>query len=94
MISYGRYRYATGREGGAGLISLASRNRSISIYAGGADERGYIAERFAPRLPGADVGRSCVRFKRRSDVDDSVLGELIRASAARFAEDPEFAVVR
>ena len=42
----------------------------------------YIAERCAHRLPKADIGKSCVRFKRMADVDlDVVRGLLLEAEA-------------
>jgi hypothetical protein len=43
-----------------------------------ADARGSLVEAYADRLPKADIGRSCVRFKRLEDVDVGVLEELIR----------------
>ncbi len=96
MLAYGtyQYRYATGREGEAGVIALASQKRYISLYSSCTGEEGYLAESFAPRLPGADIGRSCVRFKRLADVDESVLRELVAETARRYAEDPEFAIAQ
>jgi hypothetical protein len=44
---------------------------------------GYLAERFAERLPKANIGKSCVRFKRTSDVDLDVVRELV-AEAGRI----------
>jgi len=40
-----------------------------------------IAESYRGRLPKADIGRSCVRFKRLNDVDLDVIAELVRAGA-------------
>ena len=80
---YGRYhyRYASGREGDAATVSLASHKNSISLYVACMDGDRYLPELFADRLPKASVGKSCVRFKRLSDVDTGVLGELLRATA-------------
>ena len=85
MIGYGRfhYRYASGREGDASLIALASRARYISLYVLCADAGGYLAARYVDRLPNASIGKSCVRFKRTDDVDLDVLRELI-AEAGRI----------
>jgi len=47
-----------------------------------ADARGYVAERYRKRLPGASIGKSCVRFKRLDDLDEGILRELIRETAA------------
>jgi hypothetical protein len=83
MLAYGtyRYRYPSGREGEWCRVGLASNKATISLHVLMADESGHLAEGFADRLPKADIGRSCVRFKRLDDVDVSVLEELVRKSA-------------
>ena len=84
MMGYGRYhyRYASGREGDWMKVGVANNKRYISLYCCAADERGYVAERYRERLPKADIGKSCVRFKRLSDLDPEVLAELIRETAS------------
>ncbi|WP_063821914.1 DUF1801 domain-containing protein [Pseudonocardia dioxanivorans] len=62
MLGYGpfHYRYASGREGDATLIALASRKRYISVYVLCSTEGAYLAERYAPRLTGRRSGsRAC-----------------------------------
>ena len=90
MLGYGpfHYRYASGREGDASLLALASCKRYISFYVLCTTETGYLAEQFAERLPKADIGKSCVRFKRTGDVDRDALRELI-AEAARIGPAAE-----
>jgi hypothetical protein len=51
---------------------------SISLHVLAATESGYLAEAYKDRLPRADIGKSCVRFKYVEDVDLDVLEELIR----------------
>ena len=58
-------------------IALASNKQYISLYAGPIG-----LEPFGARLPKANLGRGCIRFKRVSDVDLEVIDEVIRASAA------------
>jgi hypothetical protein len=84
MLGYGKfhYTYKTGREGDWMKVGIANNKRYISLYCCAADDDGYVAERFKDRLPKADIGKSCVRFKRLSDLDEAVLRELIRATAA------------
>ena len=84
MMGYGEfhYRYASGREGDWFRIGIASNKRYVSLYCCAADERGYVAERYRDRLPKASIGRSCVRFSRLADLDEDVLRELVRESAA------------
>jgi len=47
------------------------------------DDGAYLAERYVDRLPKASIGKSCVRFKRTSDIDLDVLRELV-AEAGRL----------
>lgn len=78
LLSYGHYsyRYASGREGEWMVLGIAPNKAYISLYAGPIQ-----VESFAPRLPKANVGKGCIRFKRVSDVDLDVIDEVIRASA-------------
>jgi hypothetical protein len=80
MIGYGpfHYKYATGREGDAYKIALSSRAQYISLYCLAADAKGFVAEQYKTRLPKADIGKSCVRFKRLADVDLKVITELLK----------------
>ena len=83
ILGYGpfHYRYASGREGDACRISLASNKSYISLYALAADDAGYVAERFKKDLPRANIGKSCVRFKRLADLDEKPLVALIKLAA-------------
>jgi hypothetical protein len=79
FLSYGDYSYV-GRSGRAGdwmCIALASNKQYISLYSGPIDLEPFVA-----RLPKADLGRGCIRFKRVSDLDLEVIDDVIRASAA------------
>lgn len=87
-IGYGRYRYryASGREGETCVLGISSRKRYISFYVVAEDgEGGYLAESYRDRLPKADIGKSCVRFRHLDDLDEKVLRELIRAAVKRPA---------
>lgn len=83
MLGYGpfHYRYASGREGEATLLALASHKRYISLYVLCSVEGRYLAETFVDRLPRASIGKSCVRFARLADVDLDVIGDLVREAA-------------
>jgi hypothetical protein len=85
-IGYGpfHYRYASGREGDAHHIGLASRKHGISLYVlCESEEGGYLAEHYVDRLPKANIGKSCVRFRRLEQVDVDVLREML-AEAGRL----------
>jgi len=83
MLGYGpfRYRYASGREGEACKLSIASNAAYISLYCYAADAQGYVAERYVERLPKARIGKSCVRFKKLVELDEQVLAALIEETA-------------
>lgn len=80
MLAYGptTYRAAAGREARWFKIGVASNASAISLYACAADARGYVAERYKQALPNAKIGKSCVRFKRFSDLDSSALTKLLK----------------
>jgi uncharacterized protein YdhG (YjbR/CyaY superfamily) len=79
MLGYGpyHYRYASGREGDAAVVGLASNKRYISLYVMCITEQGYLAESYVDRLPKASIGKSCVRFKRLADVDIEQIRSLL-----------------
>ena len=83
IVGFGsyHYKYASGREGDWMKIGIANNKQYISLYSCAGDETGYVAERYRDRLPKANIGKSCVRFKRLSDLDEDVLRELIRETA-------------
>lgn len=83
-IGYGtyHYRYASGREGDWPVLGLASRAAYISFYACLGDGKQYIAEKHKKELPKANIGKSCIRFKRLSDLDARVLAKIIRENVA------------
>ena len=89
MLAYGRYhyKYASGREGDWFPVGLASQKQYISVYVCGARDGQYVAEANAPRMPKAKVGKSCIRFKRASDMDLDVLAEVIRDGVEAMHED-------
>ncbi len=86
MIGYGTYHYtyASGREGDWCIIALAKQKNYISLYACGTEGSTYVPELYKDKLPGANVGKSCIRFKKLSDVDEKILIEIIKRTAAIY----------
>ena len=66
MLGYGpfHYRYASGREGDASLLALSSRKRYISLYVLCGTEAATSPSSTPSGSPKADIGKSCMRFKR------------------------------
>ncbi|MCX6620750.1 MAG: DUF1801 domain-containing protein [Acidobacteria bacterium] len=83
MIGYGtyHYKYASGREGDWPVIALASQKSYISLYICATDNGEYVAEKHKQELPKANIGKSCIRFRKLADVDLEVLAKLIRLGA-------------
>ncbi|MHA7878929.1 MAG: DUF1801 domain-containing protein [Saccharospirillum sp.] len=79
MVGFGtyHYRYESGREGDFMVSGFASRARDISIYlmASNDDQPTLLA-----KLGKHKMGRACLYIKRLSDIDLSVLRELITQS--------------
>lgn len=79
IIGFGRYhyRYPTGHEGDAALVGFSPRKGAISLYTWTDEEtRADLLERLGKHKAG--VG--CVYVRKLSDVDESVLVELIEKS--------------
>jgi len=87
IIGFGRYhyRYASGHEGDAALVSFAPRKTSLVFYL--APEEGLKQDLLA-RLGKHRTGKGCLYVNRLSDVDVEVLKDLfastIEALKARY----------
>lgn len=80
MLAYGKfaYRSKSGRQGDWALLLLANQKNYISFYVCALDKNDqYVAEKYKKTLPKANIGRSCVRFKRLGDLDEKILAKLI-----------------
>lgn len=60
------------------IVSLAIQKHHIAVYICALSEEGeYLAEINADSLGNVSCGKSCIRFKRASDINQSVLGALL-----------------
>lgn len=90
MIGFGRYhyRYASGHEGDAALVSFAPRKTSLVFYL--APEEG-LKEDLLAQLGKHKTGKGCLYVNRLSDVNVDVLKALfastIAALKARYPAD-------
>ncbi|MCK9361177.1 DUF1801 domain-containing protein [Patescibacteria group bacterium] len=80
MLAYGPFHYKSksGREGEWAYIGLASQKNYISLYVCVVDVKTYLAEEYKKELPKANIGKSCIRFKKLEDVDIKVLGKILK----------------
>ncbi|MDL5158108.1 DUF1801 domain-containing protein [Actinomycetospora termitidis] len=80
MLGYGRfhYRYDSGREGDAHLISLRGGSRQLSIYVSAVEDGRYLPEAHVPTLGKVSVGRSCIKVTRSGDLDLAGFADVVR----------------
>ena len=79
IAGYGsyQYRYDSGRAGDFLLTAISARKQALTVYI----MQGF--ERFADllaKLGKHKTGKSCLYIRRLSDVDESVLEDLVRQS--------------
>lgn len=81
IVGYGsyKYRYESGHSGEAFLAGFAIRGKELVVYL--VAESAEQVERLA-RLGKHRMGKSCLYFKRLSDLDPKVLEALIAGSVA------------
>lgn len=79
MIGYGTYHYKSksGSEGDWFIIGLASQKNYISVHICAAEGALYIAEKHKDEFPKADIGKSCIRFKKTEDIDLNALKKIL-----------------
>ena len=87
MLGYGLvpYRTKSMKEPGEWpLLAIAAQKNYISIYACVVIDGQYIAEKYESQLGKANCGKSCIRFKRLSDINPSGLQTLLRDIDTRY----------
>jgi hypothetical protein len=75
IIGYGPYKYTqrSGAEQDGYQLALSSRAQYVAFY--------YpSAHLYSAKLPKADIGKGCIRFKKLSDLDPVVLEKMIRTA--------------
>lgn len=89
IIGYGTYHYKSksGREGDWCIIGLSARKNYISLYVCVVTNGKYLADDYRDKLPKADIGKSCIRFKKNEDVDFKTLVQLFKEAKAQMEAD-------
>ncbi len=60
------------------VIALASQKNYISLYVCAVEKGKYIAEMYKKDLGKVSVGKSCIRFKKISDLDLDTLKKVLK----------------
>lgn len=81
IVGYGSYRYTydSGHTGEAPVAGFAIRGRDLVVYI---DAESETQRSLLARLGKHRIGKSCLYFKRLSDLDQSVLEQLVTNSIA------------
>jgi hypothetical protein len=81
-IGYGplRVRYATGREVDWFVVGLAGRKKGLALHVMLPADGSQMPEIRKERFPKGDVGKSCVRFRKLADLDETAVVALVRAA--------------
>ncbi|MGW4369953.1 DUF1801 domain-containing protein [Nocardia takedensis] len=98
MLAYGLlpYRSKSAKETTRWpVVSLAPRKNYVSLYLAAIVDGQYVAETHADRLGKVDCGKSCIRFKKLSDLNLDTLREILadldrrRTAGERLYGEPE-----
>lgn len=84
IIGFGRYhyKYASGHEGDAAVTGFAMRKQAISLYTWLSEEE---RQTLLPRLGKHRTATGCIYINKLSDIDTSVLEEMILAAQRGIA---------
>ena len=83
-IGFGKFPYQGKSKKCAGewfKLGLASNKNSIMFATCASLDGKYMAEAYADKLPKADVGKSCINFRKFEDADLDVLREIAKKTA-------------
>lgn len=85
MIGFGKFEYQGKSKKCAGewfKLAVKSNKNTIMFGTCASGEDGKtMAESYADRLPKADIGKSCINFRKFEDVDMDVLREIAQKTA-------------
>jgi hypothetical protein len=66
------------------LLALAAQKNYLALYACVVVDGEYIAERYGTNLGKVNCGKSCIRFKKYSDLDEKTLIKMLNEINERY----------
>ena len=81
IVGFGiyHYKYASGHEGSAALLGIASRANAITLYLGANfDKREELLSKFGKYK----TGKGCIYIQRLEDIDMGILAKMVKNSIA------------
>ena len=97
MIGYGSFKYKNYKKEIIDwpTVALANQKNYVSIYVCAVDAGEYVAEKYKDKLGSpshgnatanrgkVSVGKSCIRFKKKADINLDMLKEVIQLAAQK-----------
>jgi len=80
-IGYGMMKYQSKSMKEASdwpLLALAVQKNHMALYACAVLDGEYVAEKYANKLGKVNCGKSCIRFKKASDLDETGLATMLK----------------
>lgn len=66
------------------LLCLAAQKNYVALYVCAVVDGSYVAERHGQSLGKVSVGKSCIRFKRLADINESALRSMLADLNQRY----------
>lgn len=83
MLGYGSFKYKNYKKEIIDwpTVALASQKNYMSLYVCALENGEYLAEKYQKDLGKVSVGRSCIRFKKLTDLNLPVLKKVLQQAA-------------
>lgn len=80
MLGYGSFKYQNSKKQTLDwpVVSLANQKNYISLYVCAVENGEYVAEKYKSELGKVSVGKSCIRFKKISDLNLDGLKKVLK----------------
>ena len=85
MLGYGSFKYLNHKKELIlwPTLALASQKQYLSLYVCALEDGKYIAEKYKKELGKVSVGKSCIRFKKLSDLNLDTLKTILKTAAKK-----------
>lgn len=83
MLGYGSFPYTNYKKEEIEwpVVALANQKSYVSLYVCAIDAGEYVAEKYKDKLGKVNVGKSCIRFKKKEDINLEVLKDVLQFAA-------------
>jgi uncharacterized protein YdhG (YjbR/CyaY superfamily) len=82
MLGYGTFSYTNSKKqvGQWHTVGLANQKKYISVYVCAVEDGVYLAEKHKKELGNVTVGKSCISFKKLSDLNLDAFKKVLKAA--------------